>query len=633
MRYPKECKNIIDITKPPYNADNTGSNDCTKALIQAFDDVLKEYVTEIEKTKQKLYEMSDGLKYDVHIGRESARVRDGVMSVTFPEFIPEAKIIYFPKGIYRISDTVTYSMKNINTMQWPEYKCELCRNIHILGETKENTIIRLDDNSQGFDKLKPVISFNTASKPYAKKESTNCAMQNTIKDITIDCGNGNDKAIGVYYVSSNLGRIENVDITGSGYCGIYFDIGTEGIFRNIKISGFDYGIDSIYTSPVILEDIDVSENKIAGVTATDGGMIAKNFNSGNILSFNLRPSENGRYYFYDTSITYSGDETGNTVCRRNADSLLHGKVFPQKHTTDYNTDYVIVDDFGAVGDGITDSTRAIQNAMNSGKSIVLFGSGPYLITNTVKIPKSVKIIDFMYGNLASGIDLITGEAEAMFDICEDSENTLFIENIFAHEQMFGYFRTFKHSAKRDVVLSDIYIPFNAMYFNTTGGSNVYIDNCFMTSGSYTQCDFLRKGYKPVFSKVLPYEFHNQKVYAKNLNIERGDIELLNDNSEIYIDGYKTEGPGCALKSINGGKTQINLCNNGLWCNSLEDNPLFDIRQSEFQVSAVFLFGFHPDKRECCTAFNTDGEKTNLLDIGKYIKDDVRIIKYYRTKNK
>lgn len=634
MRYPQECKNIIDVTKPPYNADSTGKEDCTQALIQAFDDVLKDYVTELEKTRKKLYELSDGLKYDVHIGRESGRVWDGVMTVTFPEFIPEAKIIYFPKGVYRISDTVTYSMKNINTYQWADYKCELCRNIHILGEDKENTVISLDDNAKGFDKLKPVISFNTASKIYDEKESTNCAMQNTVKDITIDCGQGNDKAIGIYYISSNLGRIENVDIiSDGGHCGIYFDCGSEGVFRNITIRGFDYGFDSVYTSPVVMENIDVSGNKIAGMTAMDAAVIARNFHSGDIISFNLRPGTCGRYYFYDSSITYNGDETGNTIIRKCENPLLEYKPFPEKRIKNYDTDYVIVDDFGAVGDGVTDCTRAIQAAMNSGKSIILFGSGPYLISNTIKIPKSVKVIDFMYGNLAVGIDLITGEAEAAFDICEESDDVLFIENIFAHEQMFGYFRCFKHSAKRDVVLSDIYTPFSAMYFNTIGGSNVYIDNCFMTSGSYSQSAWLRRGYKPVFSKVLPYEFHNQKVYAKNLNIERGDIELLNDNSEVYIDGYKTEGPGCALKSINGGKTQINICNNGIWHNTVEENSLFDISKSEIELSAILPFYIFPDKREYLTALNIDGEKTNLLDIGEYIKYDYRMIKYYRNKTK
>ncbi len=29
-RFPKECTSIIDVTKPPYNVDNTGAEDCTK---------------------------------------------------------------------------------------------------------------------------------------------------------------------------------------------------------------------------------------------------------------------------------------------------------------------------------------------------------------------------------------------------------------------------------------------------------------------------------------------------------------------------------------------------------------------------------------------------------------------------
>lgn len=117
MKYPKECKNVIDVTKPPYSADNTGVRDCTDALIRVLDDVLKGYVTEFEKTRNKLYELSNNLQEDVYIGRETGRVIDGKLSITFPEFIPPAKIIYFPKGVYRISDTVTYSMKNINTWQ------------------------------------------------------------------------------------------------------------------------------------------------------------------------------------------------------------------------------------------------------------------------------------------------------------------------------------------------------------------------------------------------------------------------------------------------------------------------------------------------------------------------------------
>lgn len=99
MNYPAKCKNIIDITKPPYNADNTGKTDCTAALIRAFDDSVKGYIEELEKTKKKLMEISNNLQEDAYIGRETGRVTDGVMTVTFPEFTPDTKIIYFPDGI------------------------------------------------------------------------------------------------------------------------------------------------------------------------------------------------------------------------------------------------------------------------------------------------------------------------------------------------------------------------------------------------------------------------------------------------------------------------------------------------------------------------------------------------------
>ena len=43
------------------------------------------------------------------------------------------------------------------------------------------------------------------------------------------------------------------------------------------------------------------------------------------------------------------------------------------------------------------------------------------------------------------------------------------------------------------------------------------------------------------------------------------MELLNDNSVIMIDGYKVEGPGVAVKTINGGNSQINVGTCGIGC--------------------------------------------------------------------
>ena len=93
MKLPLNCESIIDVTKPPYNADNTGQVDCTDILNKIIDDVLCVNIEYLEKTKDKLMAMPDP---NAKIGFEVCK-RNGVMNVIFSEVAPPAKIIYFPK--------------------------------------------------------------------------------------------------------------------------------------------------------------------------------------------------------------------------------------------------------------------------------------------------------------------------------------------------------------------------------------------------------------------------------------------------------------------------------------------------------------------------------------------------------
>ena len=260
--------------------------------------------------------------------------------------------------------------------------------------------------------------------------------------------------------------------------------------------------------------------------------------------------------------------------------MLTNKKAPKNTKFDNLEDWVCVDDFGAISDGISDCSAAIQKAMNSGKSIIFFGEGSYKIERTIKIPASVKSIDFRHANLIPDMSLIIGEMEGMFDICEENDEPFFAEHITAS---CGFYRLFKHSAKRTAVFRDISMAVS-LYFNTVGGSEVYFDNCFSHTEHYSQDAGLhRDGYVPVFCRMIPVEVHGQKVYARNLNLERADVELLNDGSEVYIDGYKVEGPGTLIKSINNGKTVLNLFNAAWWGNKIPEHAMFESYNSKMKL--------------------------------------------------
>ena len=116
MKYPFECEAVIDVTKPPYCADNTGRTDCTAILKQILDDILIREVDGIRAIHDKILEQSNNGEYDYYVGIEAGRMQDGELWITFPEKLPATRIIYFPAGTYLVSDTVTYTLDNLKNL-------------------------------------------------------------------------------------------------------------------------------------------------------------------------------------------------------------------------------------------------------------------------------------------------------------------------------------------------------------------------------------------------------------------------------------------------------------------------------------------------------------------------------------
>ena len=583
----KRFKGVIDVTKPPYNADNSGKTDCTQVLKQIVDDILAENIKGMKETTDKLLAMPDP---NARISFEICK-NDGIPDVIFPEKLPLGKIIYFPNGTYLVSDTISYSHENLCNifLGLPGY--ELSRQIYFKGESRDGVTIRLKDNCRGFGfgANKPVVSFMRA-------ELSNVAMTNTFEDITIDVGSGNSGAVGLVFFANNTGSIKNVRIVSSdseyrGYAGleINHEIISGCYVKNLEVIGFQYGVRVIPARHyVTLEHIALKHQKKAGifvnntmvmvrdiksensvpamkidcnmahVIVADGELTGGNpLDSGIVYSLGSCYIRNVRSDGYKSAVAFRefpradgnraiefSNEDTYTLFDENAQTLnLTAEDIPDIPWNNDETEWAFSDEYGAIGDGMHDDTVAVQKLMNSGKKYIFFQPGEYLLNGTINIPPSVERVNFMYCSLAAG-EKLRSELKSAFRVVGESDVPLIVEDVFAWERFYGHFRFIEHASKRTLILSDLHIQTAALYFNSEQGGKVFIENCACTVGG------------DMYRAVCPFEFVGQTVYARNMNPERADCEIINDHGTLWFMGFKAEGYGTTVKTVNGGVTEI-----------------------------------------------------------------------------
>lgn len=243
--------------------------------------------------------------------------------------------------------------------------------------------------------------------------------------------------------------------------------------------------------------------------------------------------------------------------------------------------------YGAKGDGVTDDTEAINAALRSGKSVVFFPEGTYLVSHYLRVASNTKIVGDhahlkgtgteYYCFLADGDNnfSIEGFEFSYFRRCIDVRNcyNVVISNIYAHdmyrnETVFedNYFATFfesshihvsqvryenanangdcirvrhncKHVTIRDIVgyCGDFFIvvvPDEADY--ASGIENVLVDNVKTTANNYSG---------------LQIEIYRPDSYIKNLtvsncifhgNIKGSPVQIANSTNGYY-DSSRTTG--------------------------------------------------------------------------------------------
>jgi hypothetical protein len=601
--YPSDAKAVIDMTKPPYNLDNTGGQDCSDAIIRAMDDILRP-----TRDRQKFIEEVVKNHPDTVIGFE-INPRVGVI---FPDRTEPSKILYFPNGNYKITKKIEYTLTDLQNTRG----AEINRQIHFQGQSQGGTVFKLEDHSPDFEEGKetPVISF-------MKGQHSNIAMSNTFENLTIDVGAGNPGAIGLHFYANNTGAVRNVTIRSSdkirkGKIGLAILKGpVSGCFiKNLTVKGFDYGVKvadySIYS---VFEHIHLEDQKKAGFWVVDNVVSIRGIRSTNavpalqltgkhgmvcMLDSELKGLDdsqpaivfNGGYGYarniktkgYAKSIeTYKGDDVSESSVTEFSThppiSLFNSGKLSSLHLPIEETpepgweqdlnQWANVADFGAIADGKTDVTFALQRAMNSGKKVIYFQPGKYLVDSIINIPPAVERINFMYSDLIAGENLKKMDFKGAFKVTGENDTPLILEDLFAWEKWNGGHFLVEHASKRTLLLSDIHTQVGSQYMNSVSGGKVFIENVCTTDEN---------------PKKKCFVFNGQKVWARQINPERSDPEVVIQNSDVWILGFKTEAKGISFNLEERSRAEIF---GGVVNHFSPGNPIVKLVDSEISIIA------------------------------------------------
>ena len=510
-----------------------------------------------------------------------------VLQRAISENVGTGRVLYFPAGIYLISDTL--AAKN-TAGHWEAH-------LTLQGQGRDKAILRLKNGAAGFENPSAPKAMLMTGSHYEKGDSLagggNKAFRNNIFDLTIDAGSDNPGAMGVEYAVSNFGAIQNVTVRsgdGRGVAGIALkrQIPGPGLIKNVSVTGFDYGVDvGDMEYGITLEDVAVKNQRIAGIRNSQNVLHIRHLTSVNRGPAVQVTAAGGVLTLLDSQLTGgTGDQAavdcaGSLLVRnvktsgyRAAAIRCRGKeavgpdyaqwvwpgalgseekstnLLPIEETPEYwnsnPADWMAV---GARRPGEPDDTAAIQRAFDSGKgTIYLPNNRSYFLSDTVIVRCAVRQV------LGMGAEISLGAAKEPFSdrshlrplirIDATDSPAVFFENLFFNAQYPGEI-LFENNSPKTVVIKHC-----GGWVGAEGSRHSYRNTVRGTGKLFLEDDFLPG-----------WEFKRQNVWARQLNPENWDgdgtePQVANAGGKLWILGFKTEGAAPFIATTEGGTTEL-----------------------------------------------------------------------------
>ena len=495
-------------------------------------------------------------------------------------------ILYFPTGTYLVSrplieKDLSGAWQSVLTFQ---------------GENQDSTIIKLTDNNplyQSPGSPNDVLDMGSLEPLNSQNGGGNNGFDNYLFDISIDVGKGNPGSVALDFMGNNYCGLRNVTLSSSdpnhsGAIGLSLLRYATGpcMMKNLVINGFSYGIDaSNLEYSATFEGVTLLNQSLYGI-----------YNAGNILSIRGLVSTNRVTAIYNQSqyglitllqatlkggaasipaILNNGALYARSVTATGYHSVLQNKTttIPGSSLTEYDSgpiqslfshttsslnlpiqetpqfeepnlaNWKSVLSYGADPTGASDSSSAVQAAIDSGATTVYFPIGKYLLTKTIFVRGSVRMIDgFDSWIEPTGMAFQNaGNVTPLFEVSAASADVT-----ISHVRVGNWQHSYpglivvrQNSQRALAILNSAFngSPVAAGYQNTTQGNGTLFLEDVSTSS--------------------PMQIETpQTVFARQLDPELNGTKVLNNGGSLWVLGLKTELAGTNIETDNGGSTEL-----------------------------------------------------------------------------